>query len=326
MSLRYWLTRPTKLAWAARTAADRVYESTVSRSLPRVHAWRLRRRRGASITVDESARYAIAVADDYEAIARVARTIPPYGSLFRDRRVLELGPGDVLSVGLVALLRGAASYHAVDAYDIASREAKRNDDIYRRIAEREGAPPDAGPKAIASGRVERDLGELARRGERFDLVLSRAVLEHVSDLEALFEGLADVVTPDAVLLHKVDLRSHGMEQDSELDFLLFPPAVYQRMSSHLDLPNRVRAGAYLELAERHRLVTLHATATHLARDASLERVRGELGAPFSKLSDAELRILGLWLVQGGPERRAVVPPPRRAEDVPPLPAEGFSRY
>ncbi len=326
MSIRYWLERPTKLVWAARTAADRVYESTVSRSLPRVHAWRLRRRRGAAITVDESAKYAIAVADDYEAIARVARTVPPYTSLYRDRRVLELGPGDVLSVGLVALLRGAASYHAVDAYDIASREAKRNDDIYRRIAELEGVAPDAGPKAIASGRVERDLKELARRGERFDLVVSRAVLEHVSDLEALFEGLANVVRPDALLLHKVDLRSHGMERDSELDFLLFPPSLYARMSSHLDLPNRVRAGAYLELAERHGMVTLHAAATHLARETSLERVRGEMPAPFAALSDADLRILGLWLVQGGPDRRPAASPPRRAEDVPNVPSTGFSKY
>lgn len=325
MSLRYWLQRPKKTLWAARTAADRIYESTVARTMPRVHAWRLRRRRGEAIDEGAAAEYARAVADDYEVVARETGALAEVEPLYRGRRVLELGPGDLLGVGLAALLRGATSYHAVDAFDIASRAAERNAGIYRRIAALEGVAADEGPKRIAGARVEPELAAARARGDRFDLVLSRAVLEHVSDLEALFAALAPVLAPDALLLHKVDLRSHGMEQDSELDFLLFPERVYRRMASHLDLPNRVRVGSYLALAERHGMHTLHVASTHVARPTSLDRVRGELGPRFASMSDDELRILGIWLVQGGPSRTPKAPSAARAGDVHPI-VGAYSRY
>jgi SAM-dependent methyltransferase len=325
MSLGYWTRRPKKLLWAARTAADRVYESTLAGSLPRLHAWRLRRRRGEGIDESAAAAYARAVADDYEILAREAGVLGAGDSLWRGKRVLELGPGDVLSVGLVALLRGAASYHAVDAFDIASRAAERNAGVYRRVAALEGAPEAEGPTRVAGAKIERDLSSARARGLQFDVVISRAVLEHVADLEALFADLSRVVSDDALLLHKVDLRSHGMEQDSELDFLLFPERVYRRMAAHLDLPNRVRAGAYLELAERHRMRTLLLQSSHRARPDSLERVRGQLPSRFARLSDGELAVLGLWLVQGGPARSPAVTVPGAADEIAAATA-AFSRY
>ena len=82
------------------------------------------------------------------------------------------------------------------------------------------------------------LDALAAGGRRFDLVVSRAVLEHVRDLRALFAAVSKVVTDDAVLVHKVDLRSHGIEHGHPLDFLRFSERAWRAMSSHIDVPNR----------------------------------------------------------------------------------------
>jgi hypothetical protein len=119
------MSRPAKALWAARTALDRAYESALAHRAPKLYAWRIRRRRGAAVQPEESARYARAVADDYEAIALAAGVITSRGDLWRGRRVLELGPGDLRSVGLIARARGADRYIAVDAYDIESRDEEK---------------------------------------------------------------------------------------------------------------------------------------------------------------------------------------------------------
>jgi SAM-dependent methyltransferase len=305
--LRFWMSRPAKALWAARTALDRAYESALAHRAPKLYAWRIRRRRGAAVQPEESARYARAVADDYEAIALAAGVITSRGDLWRGRRVLELGPGDLRSVGLIARARGADRYIAVDAYDIESRDEEKNREVYERVAEREGLPRDQWRELLAGTTVRANFADVASDGRRVDLVISRAVLEHVRDLPGLFASLAPVLADDAVLIHKVDLRSHGMHRDNVLDFLLFPEAVYQQMASHLDLPNRVRAPAYLTLGARDGLRVVHASVSHRTSLDTVRALRPHLPPAFAQLPEEELRVLGLWLVQVGPRHPASAP-------------------
>ncbi len=291
-----------KLAWAARTFLGFAWENELARRVPRLHDWTKRRAgatgRGEGRDGEAGARYFRAVADDYEAVARAAGIDGP---LYRGRSVLELGPGDTRAVGLLTLLRGAARWDGVDAFDIESRDEAYKRAIYAPLARGEGRDPASVGELLSSTRMLRDLRGAAREDRRYDLVLSRAVLEHVHDLDALFDDLAPVLAPGAVAIHKVDLRCHGTRFDNELDFLLFPARVYRRMASHLDLPNRVRAGALLGLGERHGLRTAWAATTHVVPESEVRAVRPRLPAPFAAMSDAELRVLGVWLVQVGPE-------------------------
>ena len=326
-SLDFWLTRPAKALWAARTALDRTYESTLAHRAPRLFAWRIRRRRGRGIQAEDAAKYARAVADDYEAIALAAGVTASGPALWKGRRVLELGPGDTRAIGLLARARGAASYAAVDAYDIESRDEERNRDVYERILAAEGLPTDQWRELLAGTRVGASFSEAAPGSAGVDLVLSRAVLEHVSDLPKLFHELAPVLADDAVLIHKVDLRSHGMHLDNELDFLLFPETVYRRMASHLDLPNRVRASTYLSLGSEHGLRLAHASATHRTSLAMVRALHRHLPAPFAELPEEELRVLGLWLVQLGPKHPAASSAlPFDARALPLPPDTGLSGY
>lgn len=246
-----------------------------------------------------AAEYFEAVADDYGAIAEASGILSRGGSLFPGTRVLELGPGDTRAVALLARMAGASSWEGYDAFDIQSRDARYLEKIYEPLLRRRGGG--ASDRAWLDGcRMHTSPESLRADGRRFDVVLSRAVLEHVGDLAALFRLVADVIEDDAVLIHKVDLRSHGIQHRHALDFLRFDDRAWRAMSSHVDLPNRERASTYLRLAEGAGLRTVWATTTHVIAESEAERVAGELAARFRGVASEELRVLGLWLVQVGP--------------------------
>jgi len=323
-SLTFWASHPAKALWAARTAVDRVYEGTLAHRAPELFARRIRARRGAGVQPEEAARYARAVADDYEAVARAAGIVAPGESLWRGRRVLELGPGDLRSVGLIARARGAAAYAAVDAYDIESRDEEKNRDVYERVLDREGLDRDRWRELLAGSAVLANAVDAAAGGP-IDLVISRAVLEHVGDLPALFASLAPVLADDAVLVHKVDLRSHGMHRDNDLDFLLFPEGIYGAMRRHLDLPNRVRASTFLTLGAIHGLRVVHASVSHRVPLTTVRALRPHLPETFASLPEEELRVHGLWLVQVGRSHPAAAVV-FDASALPDAPTEGVSSF
>lgn len=283
-----------RILWAARTMAYHAGRNAVARFSPRAYfaLQRLTRDSGREdgCAGEAAAKYFRAVMDDYRVVAEASGV----GDVFAGKRVLELGPGDTRAIALLAKQAGARSWDGFDAFDIQSRDERYLDAIYRPLV-----GDDVG--RLLDGCIMHASGESLRARGRFDLVLSRAVLEHVRDLDALFGMLASVVADDAVLIHKVDLRSHGVEHRHALDFLRFGDAAWRAMSSHVDLPNRERAGRYVDLAERAGLRTIWAKTTHLIGRDDAERAASDLAPRFRDVSPDELRVLGLWLVQVGPK-------------------------
>ena len=315
-----------RASWLARTFAYHAAYNAFARAAPRaaMAVQRLTgdtgRGRDGARGGREAAAYFEAVVDDYGVVAE-ASGAAPRATLFAGKRVLELGPGDTRAVALLARLGGASAWEAFDAFDIQSRDRKYTDAIYATLLARRGGASAAG--LLEGCKVHTSLESLAREGARFDVVISRAVLEHVRDLGALFAAVARVVRDDAVLIHKVDLRAHGILHRHELDFLRFSERAWRAMSSHVDLPNRERARRYLALAEEVGLRTAWAKTTHVIDAARAEAVRSELAPPFRAMGAGELGVLGLWLVQVGP-RHALAARPR--EPLGPAPHDALSRY
>lgn len=270
-----------------------------------------------------AAEYFEAVAADYEVIARESGACAE--RMFAGKHVLEIGPGDTRAMALLAKLEGAIAWEGFDAFDIQSRDARYVDEIYDAILAKRGETRRA--RDVLEGcRMHTSLDALVRGGARFDLVISRAVLEHVRDLDALFATVARVVRDDAVLVHKVDLRSHGLEHAHALDFLRFSERTWRAMSSHVDLPNRARLGTYAELAERANLRTAWMATTHVIDEDDARRVQHELAAPFRAMDARELRVLGLWLVQVGARHPLATRAPPSLRDIGPAPHARLSRH
>ncbi len=297
-----------KIVWFGGTAAAKITKNTLSRVAPRAMETVARLAtvsgRGKGHEGAGAARYFRAVADDYETLAQEIGLVEKGRDLFRGKAVLEVGPGNTRSLGLIAKLRGAKSYDGVDGYDDQARSDRYLRTIYEPLLDLEGETGGY-PRAkelLANTQVHTGNDALRRSGRKFDLVVSRAVLEHVMDLDGLYAALRDVTTDDAVLIHKVDLRCHGVRFDTELDFLIFPDSLFRLMSSHSgDMPNRVRAPGYLGLGQRHGFALVYAGATHIVSDAEVTTMKPRLAPPYRDMPDSVLAVLGVWLVQVGPK-------------------------
>ena len=260
-----------------------------------------------------------------------------HGGLERDElagtRVLEVGPGDDLSVALRFLAAGAAEVTCVDRFRF-EVDPDWERAVYRVVLEEldEEGRERLGGVIDADGRLERhsdrlrvisDAGieDAARALEHgsFDLIASVAVLEHVYDLEASMRAMDDLLAAGGRMVHYVDLRDHGMLSAGghhPLEFLTIPERAYRLMTSHTGAPNRERLSSYRALLrdlghDAELLVTNVGGATDdlvpyraeldperdvgRAMLASIDRLRPRLAPPFASLGTEELAVTGILI-------------------------------
>jgi SAM-dependent methyltransferase len=224
------------------------------------------------------------------------------------KRVLEYGPGDLPGVALLMVAHGAETVVCVDRFPLVQLSQKnlavladllsgltpeqrqRADGCFVRAGD---AGSGFNPERI---RYRIDPNGLSGLRDEIDLVISRAVLEHVNDLQATFADMHVAMRPDAVAIHQVDLKSHGLHQHNRLDFLAWPDPLWQLMYSHKGTPNRLRIDVYRRVLERTGFSITLLEPTLLAELDEVQAVRPKLASAFRELSDADLRWLGFWLV------------------------------
>ena len=204
----------------------------------------------ASLDVAGSLAYLQEVFDDYKALAGV--------TAFQGR-VAELGPGDNAGVGLLFLQDGCSRVDLVDRF-YARRDPVRQARIYEALARAQPGVArlltgveDGGEPVVAG--LHRQYGESAA-AERFfrdhgpyEVIVSRAVLEHVVDPRTALLAMAGALAPGGIMLHKVDLRDHGLfsERFHELAWLETPEVLHRWMTAPQGWPNRVLAHRYREI-------------------------------------------------------------------------------
>ncbi len=117
--------------------------------------------------------------------------------------VLELGPGDNFGVALRFLAAGAERVVAMDKF-ASVRDPAQQRQIYEALLDGSHARSGSASRrrststaALRPGRLRAIEGvaveeaATALAGERFDLIVSRAVLEHLYDLDAAFAAMDD---------------------------------------------------------------------------------------------------------------------------------------
>lgn len=279
--------------------------------------------------VEESLHYIRRVFDDYLYFGGL------HPACIADKDFLELGPGDNLGVALLFLAHGARSVTCLDKFESVS-DPKRERLIYlalRGLLEpRERARFDEAVQLDPlvqwnPGRIERIAGAAqdaaaVLNGRRFDVILSRAVLEEIADTDRAFDAMAALLRPGGRLLHKIDLSDYGTFSGAglhPLEFLTIPHWIYRWMSDDNGRPNRRSVSYYrekmkslgfhadiyitevLEPGSGYRPVNGKRTRLEEGTDYTQEhigllaQIRPRLAAPFRDLEDEDLLAAGIFL-------------------------------
>jgi SAM-dependent methyltransferase len=241
--------------------------------------------------------------------------------------VLEYGPGDVPAVALLMLAYGARRAICVDRFQLHTPSPKSVDISSALMARLDGSRRARAqallkdPSNVAAGfRDDRLCYMVCANGrsglhETADLVLSRAVLEHVNDLDATFQDMYAALKANGRAVHLVDLRSHGLHRRNHLDFLTWPVSLWSLMFSAKGAPNRWRVDRYRAATRNAGLRVLSLKVTERADPETVREVRAHLARPFRKLSDEDLSCLQFWLLCEKPGRPSADPsPPRQLHD------------
>ena len=230
------------------------------------------------------------------------------GVMLGDKRVLECGPGDIPGVALLFYAHGAVQVFCVDRFPM-MRLTPKNTAVIQCLLERlEGQA-----RARAETAILRVNGEitgfapaavtylvrpdgLAILNSEVDLIISRAVLEHVNDLEATFSDMYQCLKSGAMAVHQVDLKSHGLHRGNQLDFLAWSPFLWRLMYSAKGVPNRWRVDTYRRMIEDAGFEGKLLETTQQAAIDEVRQVRPLLSSLFNTLSDEDLSCLGFWMV------------------------------
>ena len=259
--------------------------------------------------------------------------------------VLEVGPGDDLGVALKFIAKGAARVVCLDRF-YSDRDDAQHAEIYRALLatfgkEERRRAESAVDISANSARFEPTKIEYVSdiavedalprfQKESFDLIVSRAVLEHVFDLDRAFRNMDAWLKDGGLLLHKVDLRPHSLfpAHSNPLTFLTVPSLLWPLMTSHTGTPNRKRINYYQEkfktlggyesriylthIFGNPREISPHKSSIQFGEDYDatnvdlVRRVRKKLAREFRSLPDEELLIAGIFVCarKGAPSHPA----------------------
>ncbi len=297
--------------------------------------WRLAHDHGgsthASMSVDQSLAH----------IEAVYQTYCFFGDLgpeqICNKRILEVGPGDNLGVALRFLLDGAKEVVALDRF-YSYRNNEQQTRIYRALQARYGpayadlcasmirvatTPPDR-PAAFTGFRYIHGLGLEEARSifppAAFDLIVSTAVMEHLSNVDVSLAVMDYLLAPGGMMLHQIDFRDHGMFTTGgqhPLAFLTLAPRLWYHMTSEAGgAPNRTLMNHYREKMAVMRYTTdyhisliisgspignvwrrqLQLGVDYTEQDVGLLRqIRPRLRPEYRQLSDEDLLTAGLFL-------------------------------
>jgi len=260
----------------------------------------------------------------------------------KGKRIIELGCGDNVGVALKFLSEGASQVTTIDKF-YSKRDEKNERRIYLALRETldssqrekfdqvvdlsQGIAIDSARLCCVYGKELSEFGSENVNTEKFDIVLSRAVIEEIYEPKPLFQATDQLLNPGGLMIHKIDLRDYGMFSGAgmnPLTFLTIPEWIYRRMASESGLPNRKTMSYYCDVLEgmgyqtqifitsviskgeiNPHKQTIQAAVDYDETELSLVRkIRSKLDSQFSKLSDEELLVDGIFLVAQKPRTKS----------------------
>jgi SAM-dependent methyltransferase len=281
-------------------------------------------------STESAVRYAYQVVGDYVTYGAGGAAARLIG-----KDILEIGPGDNLGVALLLLARGARTVTCIDGFSPSSssdHNAHIYAAIYKSLSDEERARIHDVITIRSDGTAELQSERLVVRygvpidaavtplpDKRYDIILSRAVLEHLENLEIGWKNMLRSLRPDGEMWHKVDFRCHDFfGKLHPLYFLTISDSLWDLISRPDPTLNRMRLPDYRKLTRdlsdtrcyithiigvdefqphlEHLVAGTHYQQRHLDM---IQEVRPRLLKRFASYSDEDLLITGIFLACRG---------------------------
>jgi SAM-dependent methyltransferase len=187
--------------------------------------------------------YDIAVADEF------LGHLKSVGGSIDGKRLLELGPGSDLGVGLYLVARGATDYTAFDRFPYAGfAPAEFYDSFSQRLRSRGLSASMENVRFVADNEFR--LRSVVAPGS-IDIAFSNAAFEHFDDVDNTIAELTDVVKPKGLLVATIDLQTHSRWiRDTDPNNIYRYPQWLYRWFYFPGQPNRMRPDQYITLLQK----------------------------------------------------------------------------
>lgn len=224
----------------------------------------------------------------------------------KGKAILEYGPGDLPGTALLFYAWGADKVYCVDRFPLVSF-SEFNVNVLNGLCN--SLPENQKRRALScfceygnphSGFDKKKVEYLIHKDglsclvNQVDIVCSRAVLEHVNNLDLTLKDMEKALTEKGVGIHKVDLKSHGLHRENILDFLTWPNILWKLMYSHKGTPNRLRLSHYKKSLLKTNLKIDFIKSVENCNVNVIHEVRAYLSKSFKILSDEDLSTLSFW--------------------------------
>lgn len=224
------------------------------------------------------------------------------------KRVMELGPGSDLGVGLYLLAKGAGEYDAVDVNNLVRSAPesfyqaffqslkKRHGDLDEDYLRRELAKAAQGQFGDLNFFLQPDFDiAKALHGRQFDIIFSQAAFEHFDDPGETIRAMSRVAARGCVFIASVDLQTHSRwvrEKD--------PNNIYRYTKWFYDLfyfpgvPNRVRPYQYADYLSENGWTDIRVEAETLLSQVSPASAGDIYCAEFNPEKN-QMDYLSIWV-------------------------------
>jgi len=233
-----------------------------------------------------------------------------YGNLcpadIKDKVILEIGPGDNLGVALKLISLGARKVIALDKF-YSCRSYESQSKIYNAL--RNTLNPleqELFDSALLTNAAHRNTHTFNKdkidyvygcgidnnrcrqyfKKGAFDIILSRASLEHIRDIDNAFENMDYAFRQGGLQIHKIDLRDHNIFTSAGMHpftFLTVPENIWRRMTCYSAGPNRKLINYYKEKMDKFDYIYRFLIAVVAGRDTEIvpHKEKLEYGRDYS---------------------------------------------
>ena len=229
------------------------------------------------------------------AVARYVDALAQHGASLNGKRVLVFGYGGNFAVGAELLRAGASHVVLLDRF--APPDDRRNRELVRAYPDYFILQNDQVKTVDVFITLIHEDVKKVRVEEKFDLVLSSSVYEHLDDVDGLTAALASLTAPNGIHIHYVDLRDHYFKLPFEM--LKFSGETWKRWLNPTSNLNRFRLRDYQRVFETYFAVVQIQTLER--QPEAFARARSRIRPEFLTGDEAQDTVTLIEVVASAPK-------------------------